>query len=108
LGGIKGSAAHVEAQELLLMTHEDSKDMQRQKGARAHAEGREGARMEKGRTSRREPLARAQGRWKLVRQERMWQPSVAPFRPHARHLIMRPRRTQSATASSRPAALSYT
>ena len=61
-----------------------------------------------GRTSRREPLSRAQGRWKEVRQERMWQPKVAPLCPHARQLIMRPRRTAFATFSRFPSALSNT
>ncbi len=53
-------------------------------------------------------MARAQTMWKEWRQERMWQPSVAPLRLHALHLIMRPRLTASSTFSSPPVSLTHT
>lgn len=53
-------------------------------------------------------MARAQTMWKEWRQERMWQPSVAPLRLQALHLIMRPRRTASSTFSRPPASLTHT
>ena len=43
-----------------------------------------------------------------MRQERMWQPRVAPRCPQKRHLIMRPRRTARPTCSSLPSDDSYT
>ncbi len=54
------------------------------------------------------PEARAQCRWKLDRQLRTWQPSVAPLVPQILHLSMRPRRTASASFSSCPRSLMYT
>ena len=53
-------------------------------------------------------MARAQTMWKEWRQERIWQPSVAPLRLHALHLIMRPRLTASSTFSSPPVSLTHT
>ena len=48
-----------------------------------------------------QPQLRAQERWKEERQKRLRQPSVAPFSPHSRHLILRPRRTASGTSCGR-------
>ena len=53
-------------------------------------------------------MARAQTIWKEWRHDRMWQPSVAPLRLQALHLIMRPRRTASSTFSSPPVSLTHT
>ena len=53
-------------------------------------------------------MARAQTMWKEWRQDLMWQPSVAPLRLQALHLIMRPRRTASSTFSSPPDSLTHT